>query len=81
MKAYSHCGSVTSGKKVVTSGASEKVSTDHAMTPATQFWAVLLAHGPRTGLSLASKIRNTSAEGSRMPLTTADTPTSTAYRP
>lgn len=98
-KAYSHCASVTFGKKVVTSGASEKVSTAQAMMPATQFWAVLLDHGPRTGLSLASRIRNTSADGSRMPLsastpsmttprsfpharvTTADTPTSTAYRP
>ena len=47
--------------------------TTQTMIPPTQFCVVLLVHGPSTGLSLASRIRKISAEGSRMPLS-ASTP-------
>ena len=71
--------SVTTGQKVVTSGASEKVSTIQAMRPPIQFCVLLLVHGPSIGLSLASRIRKTRADGSRMPLS-ASTPLMTTSR-
>lgn len=64
---------------MVTTGASENVSTAQTITPQIQFIAVPLTQGPSSALSLDSRTRNTSADGSRIPLS-ASTPSMTTPR-